>query len=72
MCHVYTPARRGAPPIYTAEDRVALVTEIQRRFAAGEGNTRAIASSLGTTETIYHNWVKAGGRPACRPCVPSR
>lgn len=62
-------ARRTAPPIYTPEDRVRLVTEIQRRFAAGEGTIRTIAASLGTTETSYHNWVKAGVRPAGVPAM---
>lgn len=64
-----TPRRRGAPSMYTTEERVALVTEIQRRFAAGEGSLRAIAASLGTTDTSYHNWVKAGLRPAGVPAM---
>lgn len=64
-------ARRAAPPIYTPADRVRLVTEIQRRFAAGEGTIRAIAASLGTTETSYHNWVKAGVRPPGMPAMRS-
>ncbi len=62
-------SRRGAPPAYTTEERVALVTEIQRRFAAGEGSLRAIAASLGTTDTSYHNWVRAGIRPAGVPAM---
>lgn len=64
-------ARRAAPPTYTTEERLALVTEIQRRFAAGEGSIRAIAASLGTTDTSYHNWVRAGIRPAGVPAMRS-
>ena len=62
-----TTRRRGAPSVYTVEERVALVTEIQRRFATGEGSIRAIATSLGTTDTSYHNWVRAGVRPPDSP-----
>ena len=53
--------RKGAwPRSYSAADRVALVTEIERRFRAGEGSIRAIATQLGTCEASYHNWTKAG------------
>ncbi len=62
--------RRGAPRTYTLEQKLALVTEIERRLRTGEGTVRAIAESLGTTDTSYHNWVKAGIRasaPTMRP-----
>lgn len=52
---------------YTAEQRIALVTEIARRHRAGGGTLRAIAAELGTTDQNYHNWLKAGIRPAPPP-----
>ena len=53
--------RKGAwPRSYSEADRVALVTEIERRFRAGEGSIKAIAAQLGTCEASYHNWTKAG------------
>lgn len=45
---------------YTQEERVALASEIAQRFAAGEGPVRAIARSLGTTDTCFYNWRRAG------------
>lgn len=52
---------KGCPPVrYTQEEKVALVTEIDRRYRAGDGALRVIAASLGTTETSYYNWLKAG------------
>lgn len=52
-----------APRRYTREEKLALVTEIDRRYQAGEGTLRKIASALGTTETSYHNWRNAGIEP---------
>lgn len=52
-----------APRRYTQEEKIALVTEIDRRYRAGEGTLRKIASALGTTETSYHNWRNAGIEP---------
>lgn len=62
--------KRGAPPTYTAEQRIALVTEIDRRFRAGEGTLRAIAQAAGTTDTNYHNWVRSGIKPATMAMRP--
>jgi hypothetical protein len=46
------------------DEKVALVTEIDRRYRAGSGSLRAIASALGTTDTSYCNWIKAGIKPS--------
>ena len=54
--------RAGRP--FTAEEKLELVTEIARRYCAGEGSLQAIARKLGTSDTNYHNWVRAGIRPA--------
>lgn len=55
----------GVPPRrFTHEQKVALVTEIDRRFRERGGNLRAIAAELGTTDTSYLTWIKAGIRPA--------
>ena len=67
-------AKKGAwPRSYSGAEKFALVTEIERRFRAGEGSLQAIASRLGTCEASYHNWTKAGIRPV-RPVdeVPLR
>lgn len=62
--------RKGAwPHSYSEAERIALVTEIERRFRAGEGSIRAIASQLGTCEASYHNWTKAGIRANQSPQV---
>lgn len=52
------------PRIYTPEERLALVTEIDRQLRAGRGSLLAIAASLGTSHTNCYNWVKAGVKPA--------
>lgn len=54
------PKKGAWPRSYSEAERVALVTEIERRFQAGEGSIRAIAAQLGTCEASYHNWTKAG------------
>lgn len=56
--------RHKKPHTYTAEERIALVTEIDRRQRAGEGTRVAIAAALGTSDTNYYNWVKSGIEPA--------
>lgn len=56
---------------YTMEEKVALVSEIERRYRAGEGTLGSIARSLGTSDTSYHNWVRAGigATPAPAPVM---
>ena len=55
------PSKRPPKPrTYTPEQRVALATEIDRRYRAGEGSIQAIAERLGTTESNYYNWRRAG------------
>lgn len=55
----------GVPPRrFTYEEKVALVTEIDRRFRERGGNLRAIAVELGTTDTSYLTWIKAGITPS--------
>lgn len=56
--------RRQAP---TLEEKIALVTEIDRRYRAGEGSRAAIARELGTSDSNYYNWRKAGIEP-----IPTR
>lgn len=56
-----------APRRYTQEEKIALVTEIDRRYQAGEGSLKNIARVLGTTETSYHNWRNAGIEPLDSP-----
>lgn len=58
-----TTRRSGPVRTYTLEEKTALVTEIDRRYRAGEGALRTIAASLGITDTNYYNWLKAGIRP---------
>lgn len=59
---------KGHPPIrYSQEEKVALVTEIDRRYRSGDGPLRVIAATLGTTETSYYNWLKAGIEPNPQP-----
>lgn len=63
-------ARRPPPPTYTHEQKVALVTEIERRVLAGRGSLRAIAAELGTCDASYNNWIRAGIKapvPTMRP-----
>lgn len=55
---------------YTIEQKLSLVTEIERRYRAGEGSLSAIAEALGTSESNYHNWLRAGIRPAKKPAAP--
>ncbi|MEB3188397.1 MAG: transposase [bacterium] len=59
-----------APRRYTHEEKVALVTEIDRRHRAGEGPLRLIANQLGTTDTSYLNWRRAGIEPQANPQRP--
>ena len=55
------PRRRPpAPRTYSLEERIALVTEIDARYRAGEGSLRAIAQKLGTTDSNFYNWRRAG------------
>ncbi len=55
---------------YTQEERATLASEIARRFAAREGSVRTIAQALGTTDTNFYNWRRAGLVPATPP-VPA-
>ncbi|MDB5096108.1 MAG: hypothetical protein JWM80_529 [Cyanobacteria bacterium RYN_339] len=55
--------RRPAPRIFTHEEKVRLVTEIERRYREGGGSLRAIAASVGATDSNYYNWLRAGIRP---------
>lgn len=57
---------------YTAAEKVALVTEIDRRYRAGEGTLVAIARQLGTSDTNFHNWVRAGIKPVPQRLAPHR
>jgi transposase-like protein len=52
-----------APRRYTHQEKVALVTEIDRIHRDEGGSLRSIARKLGTTETSYLNWRKAGIEP---------
>jgi len=45
---------------YTQEERVALASEIARRIAAGEGTVQTVALALGTTDSNFYNWRRAG------------
>lgn len=58
---------------YTIEEKIALVTGIDRRYRAGEGTLAGIARELGTAETNYYHWVRAGIRPRAQvPEKPAR
>lgn len=52
-----------APRRYTHEEKVALVTEIDRIHRERGGPLRAIAAELGTTDTSYLNWRRSGIEP---------
>lgn len=54
---------------YIPEQKLELVTEIERRYRAGEGSLATIAKQLGTSESNYHNWLRAGIRPK-KPAPP--
>lgn len=54
---------------YTPEQKLELVTEIERRYRAGEGSLATLAKKLGTSESNYHNWLRAGIRPK-KPAPP--
>lgn len=56
-----------APRRYTHEEKVALVTEIDRRHRIQGDPLRVIANQLGTTDTSYSNWRKAGIEPVKEP-----
>jgi transposase-like protein len=64
--------RNTWPRAYTLEEKIALVTEIERRYRAGGGTLKAAAQAAGTTDTSYNNWLRAGIRPlpATRPAPP--
>ena len=66
--------RRPASRSYTLDEKIALVTEIERRYRAGGGALSAIAAAVGTSVTSYRNWVTAGIKPASppAPAAPSR
>lgn len=65
--------RRRTPRTYTDEEKIALVTEIERRYRAGDGPVSAIARELGTSDTNYYNWVRKGIQPrAAEPERPAR
>lgn len=60
------------PRSYTLEEKIALVTEIERRYRAGGVTLKAAAQAAGTTDTSYNNWIRAGIRPLplTRPAPP--
>jgi transposase-like protein len=62
--------KRGKVHFYTPEERAALVTEIDRRYRAGEGSVKAISEQLGIAGSNYYNWLKVGIRPT-RPPAPA-
>lgn len=69
------PSKRPpAPRTYTLEERVALATEIARRYQAGEGSIQTIAQKLGTTDSNYYNWRRAGlvAQPPAAPQPPAK
>lgn len=62
--------RRHTPRTYTLEEKIALVTEIDRRYRAGGVSLKAAAEAAGTTDTSYNNWRRAGIYP--RAATPAR
>jgi transposase-like protein len=56
-----------APRRYSHEEKVALVTEIDRLHRERGGPLRAIAAELGTTDTSYLNWRRSGIEPLPEP-----
>lgn len=61
-----------APRRYTHDQKVALVTEIQHRHRKTGKALRVIAQELGTTETSYLAWLRAGIEPVPPPERPRR
>lgn len=58
------PSPAAAPPRnYTHAEKIQLVTAIHRCYRAGGKSLRAITEELGTTDTNYQNWLKAGIQP---------
>jgi hypothetical protein len=55
--------RHTWPRAYTLKEKIALVTEIERRYRAGGVTLKAAAQAAGTTDTSYNNWLRAGIRP---------
>jgi transposase-like protein len=64
--------RRCALRTYTLEEKVALVTRIDRLYRAGGISLNAAAEAAGTTGTSYNNWLRAGIRPQPEEPAPSR
>lgn len=58
---------RKTPRIYTPEERLAFVTDIDRQLRAGGGSGQALAAAVGTSDTNYYNWRKAGIKPTVAP-----
>jgi transposase-like protein len=56
-----------APRRYSHEEKVALVTEIDRLHRERGGQLKAIAAELGTTITSYLNWRRSGIEPPPEP-----
>lgn len=61
-------SRRNASPYYSLEEKIALVTEIDRLYRTGGVSLIAAANAAGTSTTSYRNWVRAGIKP--RPPEP--
>lgn len=55
---------------YTLEEKARLMAEVERRYRQGGRSYRDIARELGISDSSYHNWVRAGIKPAKRAAVP--
>jgi transposase-like protein len=53
------PAKRS----YTAVEKAAYVTEVERLYRAGGRTYASIAHQLGIAATSYHTWIAAGIKP---------
>lgn len=52
---------------YTLEEKARLMAEVERRYRQGGRSYRDIARELGISDSSYHNWVRAGIKPAVLP-----
>lgn len=52
---------------YSNEEKARLMAEVERRYRQGGRSYRDIARELGISDSSYHNWVRAGIKPAILP-----
>lgn len=57
------PKSRGASPVYTEAEKIALVTKVDHLVRVGGLTLTAAVKAAGTNSASYANWTRAGIRP---------